>query len=61
MATTERHRVYYDHIVQVWLNPDPDSNDILCLLRGENKTNLRLLKTFCTNTGVTVREYNIRQ
>ena len=27
MATTERHRVYYDHIVHVWLNPDPDSND----------------------------------
>ena len=46
MATTERHRVFYDHIVHVWLNPDPDSNDIDCLLRGRNKTNLRLLQTF---------------
>lgn len=43
MATTRRNQEYYDHIVQVWLDPDPDSNDIDCLLRGENKTNLRLL------------------
>ena len=46
MAATRRNQEYYDHIVQAWLNPDPDSHDILCLLRGENKTNLRLLKTF---------------
>ena len=43
MDTAERNQVYYDHITQVWLAPDPDSNDIDCLLRGENKTNLRLL------------------
>ena len=43
MDTAERNQLYYDHITQVWLAPDPDSNDIDCLLRGENKTNLRLL------------------
>ena len=52
MAATERNRVYYDHIVEEWLNPSPDSHDILCLLRGENKTNLRLLKTFVRKPGL---------
>jgi hypothetical protein len=49
MDTTERHRVYYDHITQEWLD---DSYDICNLLRGENKTNLCLLKTFVRRPGL---------
>ena len=45
MESTERNRVYYDHIVFTWLNSNPDSNDIDCLLRGESQTNLRSLKS----------------
>ena len=49
MDTTEHHRVYYDHITQEWLD---DSHDICNLLRGENKTNLRLLQTFVRRPGL---------
>jgi len=52
MAAQERNRVYYDHITRVWLNPDPESNDIECLLRSETKTNLRLLNTFVRTPGL---------
>ena len=40
-ATTERNRVEYEHIIRTWLD---GNNDVLLLLRGENKTNLRGLR-----------------
>ena len=41
-SSTVRQQVKYQHIVQVWLGSD---NDISLLLRGENKTNLRDLRS----------------
>ena len=40
-SATERNRVEYEHIIQSWLGAN---NDVLLLLRGENKTNLRGLR-----------------
>ena len=47
----ERNRLVFEHITRVWL-ADPDSNDIDHLLRGENRTNLRLLKTWVRRPGL---------
>jgi len=50
--STRRNQVYYDHIVFAWLNSNPDSNDIDCLLCGESQTNLRSLKTLVRRPGL---------
>ena len=51
---TERNRLVFEHITRVWL-ADPDSNDIDHLLRGENRTNLRLLKPLVRRPGLELR------
>ena len=48
-SATERNRVEYEHIIQNWLDAN---NDVQLLLRGENKTKLRSLKTFVRRPGL---------